>query len=136
MKTLGYLIAAFVMLTGPAHAQDTPWNCSDPDSLPQQGMNYCAYQDYLAADERLNETWAEVYPQIEEWDAGLPEDFAGWPEALLGAQRAWITFRDTHCTAEGFMFRGGTMEPFIVSTCKTNLTEQRIKQLLYLIETY
>jgi uncharacterized protein YecT (DUF1311 family) len=133
MKWTGLLIASFLFLS-PAAAQDPDWNCDDPQF--QQEMNYCAHQDYLDADALLNQTWSEVVPQIEEWDSGLSEDMQGWPEALLAAQRAWITYRDAHCEAEGFMFRGGSMEPLIVSTCKTDLTKERTKQLLELVETY
>lgn len=135
MKRIALLIVN-LFLAAPAAAQDSPWDCADPGNLPQQGMNYCAYEDFLEADRILNEVWDEVYPQIQNRDLDLQDDLQGWDEALLAAQRAWLTFRDKHCETEGFMFRGGTMEPFIVASCRADLTKERTKQLLQLVETY
>lgn len=53
-------------------------------------------------------------------------------ETLLEGQRAWLKYRDAHCTTEGYWARGGSLEPLLVSTCKTKLTQDRIQQLLFL----
>jgi uncharacterized protein YecT (DUF1311 family) len=67
-----------------------------------------------------------------EWDSSWDER-PGYFDQLLAAQRAWIAFRDAHCASEGYEFRGGSMEPFMIGTCMTKLTEERTAQLKDLI---
>ena len=55
-------------------------------------------------------------------------------DALLKAQRSWIAFRDGHCETEGFKYRGGSIEPLIVHSCRATLTRQRTQQLNSLLE--
>ena len=62
-------------------------------------------------------------------DAGQTGEFFGAEDALRQAQRDWIKFRDGACKAEGFLFRGGTMEPLIIATCLTRLTQRRTSDL-------
>ncbi len=129
------LAAALVLaLAFPASAQE--WDCTDASNLPQQGLNHCAWIDFEEADRALNVAWELVKEEIDARDADMPEQWKGWGKALLDAQRAWITYRDAHCEAEGFQVRGGSMEPLIVATCKTHETRERIQDLLLLIETY
>lgn len=123
-----------LMLVTTAHAQN--WDCSDPGNLPQQGMNFCAHQDYQAADADLNTAYKAARTAIRRTDESLPADQRGAADSLLRAQRAWITYRDAACETEGFSFRGGSMEPFIVASCKAELTRQRTDQLRSLSETY
>lgn len=122
------------MASLPATAQD--WDCANADNLPQQGMNYCAWKDYETADAELNAVWKEVFPQIKVRDAEMPEEMQGWPDAVRNAQRAWIEYRDGHCESEGFVARGGTLEPLLVATCKAHMTRERTKELKQLIEVY
>ncbi len=114
-----------------ANAQD--YNCKNAEELPQQGMNFCAFKDFEAADAELNLVWKEVYPEIKKRDAELSEDQRGWGKALLEAQRAWIKYRDAHCTSEGFQVRGGSLEPLFYHTCRTAITRNRIKELKSLL---
>ncbi|MCB2088927.1 MAG: DUF1311 domain-containing protein [Sphingomonadaceae bacterium] len=106
--------------------------------MAQQEMNWCAHQDYLAADKELNAQWSVTAAEMKRRDADSgefmgdrkPEHF----QTLLAAQRAWITYRDAHCASEGNAFFGGSMQPLIVSTCKTQLTKQRTGELRDLVE--
>ncbi len=140
--TLGYsacvlpiVIVGAVALTGyAADAQD--WDCSDPGNLPQQGMNYCAYEDYKSADADLNFAYKRARDAMRQTDENLPQTQRGAADSLLRAQRAWITYRDAACETEGFSFRGGSMEPFIVASCKAQLTRQRTQALRSLSETF
>ncbi len=128
--TLSLLITIFMYSAGAS--QD--WNCADPGNLPQQGMNHCAFLDFEKADQRLNATWKNVFPKIRAHDRGVDKQWQGWPAATRKAQRAWITYRDAHCTSQRFKYRGGTIEPLIYQTCRTKLTNERIKQLQRLLE--
>ena len=104
--------------------------CEDPQT--QSALNACAYLNFARADDELNAQWRETTAVMRSRDAELLPDLdkqPGYLETLRNAQRAWLTFRDEHCQAESFMARGGTMQPMLVSLCRTYLTRQRIEQL-------
>lgn len=99
---------------------------------PQQEMNQCAYKRFMAADADLNAIWPKAVARAKDSDKGRdrqndsrPGDF----ETLRSGQRAWITFRDAHCTMEGYAARGGSMEPMLYNLCRETLTRARTAQL-------
>ncbi|OYX66088.1 MAG: hypothetical protein B7Y88_05975 [Sphingomonadales bacterium 32-64-17] len=99
-------------------------------------MNQCAARDYAEADKALNAQWSRTADVMRERDRQLDRDYddrPGYFETLLAAQRAWLTYRDKHCASEGYLYRGGSMEPMVVSGCKAKLTEQRTSQLAELM---
>ncbi len=118
-----------------------PCDMEKADLGIQREMNICAAHDYQKADAALNAQWAITRDKMKAQD----EDFAeyasefdleqpGYFESLLEAQRAWLNYRDAHCRLDGYNARGGTLEPLLVSTCKTALTEQRTEQLREIAE--
>ncbi len=113
-------------------AQEQNYNCADPQY--QQEMNYCAYQDFLVADEKLNAVYGLAIAAAKKMDGYYEGNQQGAEQALREAQRAWVIFRDKACEVEGFVSRGGTMEPLLVSSCKARLTEQRTEGLRWLSE--
>ncbi len=111
------------------------WNCDDPQA--QQEMNWCAAQEFRKVDAALNAQWKLTADEMKGRDVrdGKPNDGRpGHMATLLAAQRAWLKFRDAHCDLDGYLSRGGSMEPLIVATCRISLTEARTKQLKHLIE--
>lgn len=107
------------------------------NAMTQADMNQCAHQDYQIADVALNEQWAEAAAVMKIRDdnyESVSDDRPGFFETLLRAQRLWIAYRDAHCTGEGYYARGGSLEPLLVSKCKTKLTIQRTRYLSFLIE--
>ncbi|MEO0417410.1 MAG: lysozyme inhibitor LprI family protein [Pseudomonadota bacterium] len=107
----------------------------------QQEMNICAHRDFLIADAALNAQWkvtrAKMKARDADWESYKP-DYAtrpGWFASLLEAQRAWLSYRDAHCRVDGYAARGGSLEPLLVSTCKTALTEARTQELTALAES-
>lgn len=124
-----------VLLAPAAGSQD--WDCTDPHNLPQQAMNYCAGLEFEAADAELNAIWPSLIEQAEENDAlGIDDGRPGYREALVAAQRAWIAFRDANCTYDGYQAKGGSLEPLLVATCKTAMTEQRIGDLKNTLQNF
>lgn len=112
-----YWIAAscvVVMCSGSALADD----CADANT--QADMNICAEQEFAKADARLN----ELYHQI---NARLKDDKSAHDQ-MKTAQRAWIAFRDAECAFVGSAAEGGSIQPFIISGCKTELTLTRNEQ--------
>ncbi|NCP13911.1 MAG: DUF1311 domain-containing protein [Sphingomonadales bacterium] len=128
----------------PMIAQATPppnpdWNCDDPQF--QQEMNWCAGQDYAAADAELNAQWTVTATTMKARDADFAErgDGAfdvreGYFESLLEAQRGWLRYRDAHCRVDGYTARGGSMEPLLALSCKARLTRLRVAELKDLAE--
>jgi uncharacterized protein YecT (DUF1311 family) len=123
-----------------AQAAEPPvpgWNCDDPQV--QQEMNWCAGRDFAVADERLNAQWkitSEVMKHRDaEWaEIGSADNRPGFFDSLLEAQRGWLRYRDAHCRVDGYIARGGTLEPLLVSSCKARLTRMRTDELKALVE--
>ncbi len=135
-------LSSILLVLHPGHSAAPPnpeWNCEAPEV--QQEMNWCAAQEFAAADDELNTQWAITSARMKvrderREDGALtqgderPGDF----ETLLEAQRAWLAFRDAHCRGEGYYARGGSLEPLLVATCRTDLTKARTEQLKELIQ--
>jgi len=97
--------------------------------MTQMEMTFCAEQDWIAADEDLNAAWPPAMERMRALDEDQPEDLKGAAEALRAAQRAWVSYRDLACTAEGYQVRGGSMEPMVIYACRARLTEARTEEL-------
>ena len=117
-----------------AQAAEFQPDCDNP--FTQHEINICAQLDFLAADKELNAQWQITADTMKQWDAehGFDDGRPGYFDTLLDAQRAWIAFRDAHCASEGYLFRGGSGEPMMISGCKAGLTRERTQQLRALVE--
>jgi len=107
----------------------------------QLEMNICAAAEYRNADAALNAQYKTTMAKMKARDidaANLPvrTRMVRHAKELLTAQRAWIIFRDAHCALEGFRAAGGSLQPLLVSTCKTELTQDRTAALTKLTEEY
>lgn len=138
-----YALAPLLMLQPVVQAEPPvpDWNCDDPQF--QQEMNWCAAQRFAKADAALNAQWTitaeEMKNRDASWETGSSPEWderPGYFQSLLEAQRAWITFRDAHCRVDGYTARGGSLEPLLVSSCKTALTEARTEQLRLLAKPW
>lgn len=99
------------------------------NAVTQQDMNFCADQAWRLADQDLNLAYGIARSQMQQIDAALSEGDRGAELSLRTAQRAWITFRDAACDAEGFSSFGGSIRPMIVSLCLERLTRARTDDL-------
>ena len=106
-------------------------HCRDPQT--QVEMNACAARDFGIANEALNQVYQQAVTSARQMDAEIDREFDQRPTAeakLREAQRAWVTFRDAHCTWQGYgEARGGSMEPMSYNACRTSVTRQRTAQL-------
>jgi uncharacterized protein YecT (DUF1311 family) len=125
-------VLALCLLAVPVAAQEI--DCST--AMAQSDLNQCAYQDWEQADAELNTVYKEVVAAYSALDADLPEELGSGVETLREAQRAWISFRDLACEAEGFAMRGGSAEPLLVYGCMRALTEERIGHLQGMLDAY
>ena len=119
----GLCLAVWACL--PASAQEV--DCRNP--MAQMEMTFCAEQDWMAADADLNEAYKAAMALLKGVDADLPADQQGAVAHLRAAQRAWITFRDEACAAEGYLMHGGSAEPMVIYGCRAALTRARAEGL-------
>lgn len=133
--TTTLLLALAMQASTPAlDAQAREFHCNDPQN--QLEMNMCAGIDFQRADLELNRVWREAIAGAQANDRERSaldrqsDTRPGYEVVLRAAQRAWITFRDQHCTWSGYQeARGGSMEPMIYNGCRTRVTRARIEQL-------
>lgn len=117
----------------PTVAEDPPEpddDCDDPQT--QMRMNFCASLEQGLARAELDVQWEETAAAMRELDARIDREFdsqAGHYETLEESQRAWSAYRDAQCLAEGFLARGGSMQPMLENLCRAFLARQRIGQL-------
>ncbi|WP_231710488.1 lysozyme inhibitor LprI family protein [Roseibium limicola] len=141
LNPTGLLMIALVACGsfGPGHAmaqsQSEPEKIDCGYPLTQMEMTYCAGEAFKQADAELNQVYSEAMRAMQSLDEGLTgSGLEGAADALREAQRAWVPFRDKACISQGFMARGGSMEPMLVVGCKATLTQQRIEDLKNLAE--
>jgi len=125
-----WMVAALITVGLPVAAQEV--SCVDAQS--QADMTACAEQDWQAQDEALNEAYGHAMRAMKALDAALPKAEQGAATALKQAQRAWITYRDAACLAEGYTMHGGSAEPMVVYGCMSRLTEERTNGLYLLTD--
>jgi uncharacterized protein YecT (DUF1311 family) len=115
---------------GSFDARAREYGCNDAQT--QLAMNMCAELDFERADADLNRIYRQEVASAQQADREIDAGDRR-PTSLVvlrQAQRAWLTFRDSQCTYEGYgEARGGSMEPMVYSGCRARLTRERIVQL-------
>ena len=109
----GLALAATLLSPAPAAAADP---C---EGTTQADLNACAGADYRAADTALN----AVYGQLTKKIGPKTKD------ALRGAQKAWLSYRDATCFLETLGLDGGSAYAMAYNGCLKGLTDARIKVL-------
>ena len=125
-----------VALQGSLQAQVRENQCNDPQN--QAEMNICATIDFELADAELNAAWRGALASARAADAEIDRTYDQRPTSeakLREAQRAWIVFRDAHCTVQAYdEARGGSMETMSYEACRADVTRERTRQLRGLSE--
>jgi uncharacterized protein YecT (DUF1311 family) len=133
-------IALLPLLCGCVLLMDAPVsNGQEPDvdcdnAQTQTDMTICAGQDFDEADTELNAQYKLTRNEMRQKDADANETTDGAEDALVKAQRAWVSYRDAQCISYGFQARGGSMEPMLVAGCQADLTRKRTEELKELTE--
>ncbi|MBC5993754.1 lysozyme inhibitor LprI family protein [Pontibacter cellulosilyticus] len=109
-----FLTFAFTSAWGQGQAKQ---NCEDPQT--QLEMNICAAEDFKRVDAELNKVYKEIVSKLEPNSKGL----------MVKAQKSWLVVRDNHCGLYEQFYQGGSIMPLMLYTCKTELTQNRIKEL-------
>jgi uncharacterized protein YecT (DUF1311 family) len=131
LALLPLLCGCVLLLDAPTSAQQPRPDCKEPQT--QADMTICAGLDLADADTALNAQYQVTRKTLKERDAGVSTELKGGEEALIKAQRAWLSYRDAQCASVGFQARGGSMEPMRVSSCEADLTRKRTAELKALV---
>lgn len=137
--TLAHRLACIALLgtavLAPAGlAQQTP-ACAD--TLFQRELNACAAQRFETAAALLDIVYTTALDRTKAVDANAVADDTrppGAEAALRRAHTAWADYRDAHCDAVASQSYGGSMAPMVISACKIDLTELRMRELQDLID--
>ena len=89
------------------------------NATDQTTMNQCAAQQNKAADKELNTLYQQITTRLK----SNPDS----KKLLIGAQRAWVAFRDAECKFSSAGVEGGSVYPLIYSNCITELTKARVE---------
>lgn len=129
---LAQLLAIIVVSTsasaGPASPTSNPSveQINEPcQATSALGQGECAWREYEAADQALNDTYHKLM-------AALPEkQIDSWPrEAMKRSQTAWIKYRDARCDSEAALLGGsGTWVSAYSVSCQAQTTEERTREL-------
>jgi urease subunit beta len=118
-KIMGALILVLALMMPQFGEAQSAADCIAPQA--QALMNACAGRDYDQADAALNAAWGPARSYAKQIGQG---------DALLNAQRAWLTYRDAACEVQASPFHGGTIQPLVHFTCLSELTAERTRMLL------
>jgi uncharacterized protein YecT (DUF1311 family) len=91
-------------------------------------LNACSNEQYSKADAQLNTVYRGLFKQF---SAGSTQDEKQNEsiQRLKSAQRAWLTYRDLHCSIARDQYQGGSMAPMVWSMCMETVTQHRIEEL-------
>lgn len=110
-------IAALLIAAAPVPEAAAKTDCEN--AISSMDMDYCAGLVFNASDAKLNALYKTM---MSKYDA--PNQ-----TVLKAAQRDWVKFRDSECIYESNLTAGGTINSMMVTECKTNKTNARIKDL-------
>ncbi|GHA74269.1 lysozyme inhibitor LprI family protein [Pontibacter akesuensis] len=118
-----FLVILLLSISVPACAQTKAVvDCGNAQT--QLEMNRCAAEAYQQADKALNDVYNAIIPKLS----------AEAKTLLVMAQQSWLVVRDSHCGLYEQFYEGGSMMPLMLYTCKTELTQNRTKELKAILE--
>jgi uncharacterized protein YecT (DUF1311 family) len=97
-------------------------HAADKGDLADQGtQNQRAYEEFKKVDAELTKAFEHRLDESQK--------FPALREALIAAQRAWLSFREADAHFESVEGEGGSARTYYVNKRMTYLTKQRIYQL-------
>lgn len=116
---LAFLAAApatVFLAAAPAAAADRCAAAAD-----QTAMTACYEKALKTADAALNASYREI--------EGRLADDPATKKRLVGAQKAWLAFRDAECRFSTSAVEGGSMAPTLTAICLQEMTAARTSEL-------
>ena len=128
LAPLAFLLTALPLAAFPLLASAQEVDCAKAEA--QVELTFCAEQDWNAADARMNAAYKTAVTAMKDIDASLDAADRGAEASLRAAQRAWVTFRDNTCAAEGWAMHGGSAEPMVIYGCRARVSADRADELV------
>jgi uncharacterized protein YecT (DUF1311 family) len=120
MRHSTFAALAFALFAQAAQATDAPPPAIDcKNAANQMELDYCAGQDFKAADAKLNALYQALMAKYDNNNQALLRD----------AEEKWLAWRDAECTYENELTMGGTVHSMMQTECDTDKTNARIKEL-------
>lgn len=115
-------------ITVPATAQDQDETCQSFGSNVEIGR--CYSEAYKTADKELNAVWKKVLASIDSSDYVPAPKRKEWRDAIVKAQRHWVSLKTYDCEkAIFFEWWGGSGSGIATMTCLYRMTAARTKEL-------
>ena len=130
---------ALAVTVAPAASNQEQWDdkeeqqCFDT-AMTQPAMTGCANAAYKRADARLNVQWAKTaaaFKRVDQFNKESGREADAFDNLLKG-QRAWLTYRQATCRAQGLVNAGGTIAGMNELLCLASITGVRTKELFEL----
>ncbi len=102
--------------------KNAQFNCDE--ALTQVEINQCTVNESAHTEKQLK----KIYHQLKTQNSGNVEQL----NLLKQTQSLWLKYRETSCQFASSQYEGGSIQPFIYSSCITGLTKERVENL----ETY
>ena len=116
-------------------SQDALTSCAAGEAGLQRLID-CTSADYQSAKDEMGRAYARALQELRRYDAAmeqsLRESTGSPPDAaatMIGAQEAWVRYRDEHCHLEALAYFQGREAPIVAATCLRDLTQSRTRQL-------
>jgi uncharacterized protein YecT (DUF1311 family) len=109
-------ILSLLLVLSPASPTATA-DCAN--ATDQTTLNECADAAFKKSDAELNALYKKIEQRLKDNDEAR--------KLLVGAQRAWLTFRDADCGFSASRVAGGSLHPMTYATCLDDLTQRRTK---------
>ncbi len=94
--------------------------CAAPGTCGDRGSQY---QMTSCAQENLKALELDLQKKHEALSGALGGSHL--EKAIL----AWKNYRDAHCTSTANIYAGGSLEAYVATECKAELTQRRLKSL-------
>lgn len=132
MRRWAILLAAFLAFAAPVVAADGCENAPDNASVLA-----CLDGKVEAADKELDRAYEELSGLLNEWDSTSGADATRGANARFRkAHESWAAFRDDECALRAFVMDGGSAQPILEAACRETLTNERVKHLIDIGQTY
>jgi len=126
-------------VAGEDAANQAQWNDNEEQrcfatAMTQPAMTGCADAAFKRADARLNVQWAKTaaaYKRVDQNNKKAGQETGAF-DSLLRGQRAWLTYRQATCRAQGLINAGGTIRGMNELLCRASISDARTKELLEL----
>ncbi len=147
MKILDLMILTILLYTTVYSQEVTYLKC---DSLKTQAdMNYCFKENYNRATNELEQTWQKVLFSLKrnrqrinnnvvkddsEYVKSVIKRQENIEQSVLMSQNKWAEYMESNCGIQAALYYGGSMQSMQIDGCKFDIIQQRIKELLLLID--